>query len=80
MSKKQVELGDRVKDRVSGLEGIAVSYTRWIHGCLRWAVQPSVGKDNKKMDAEWVDDPIRVIYKGMDRLEYRDQNRCFAFL
>ncbi len=60
MTKNQnetVELGDRVKDKATGMKGIAVARTRWIHGCLRWAVQPSVGKDNKKLEAEWVDDP-----------------------
>ena len=69
MTKNQnetVELGDRVKDKASGLKGIAVAYTRWLHGCLRWAVQPPVGKDNKTIAAEWVDDPnLEVLEKAV---------------
>lgn len=64
----KVELGDRVRDKVAGVEGIAVSYTRWLHGFLRWAVQPRTGEDEKKVDAEWVDDPnFEVIEKNVIR-------------
>ena len=63
---EKVELGDRVKDKASGLEGMAVAYTKWRHGCLRWAIQPPVGKDNKKPTEEWIDDPdCEVVEKAV---------------
>ena len=35
-----IELGDRVKDSITGLTGIAVASTKWLHGCERITVQP----------------------------------------
>lgn len=35
-----IELGDKVKDTISGFTGIAVAITKWIHGCDRISVQP----------------------------------------
>ena len=33
-------LGDRVRDKVSGIEGIAVCVTTWLNGCERWSITP----------------------------------------
>lgn len=30
-----VQLGDKVKDRVTGLTGIATARTEWLNGCVR---------------------------------------------
>jgi hypothetical protein len=30
-----VNLGDKVKDRITGLEGIAIGVTTWLYGCRR---------------------------------------------
>lgn len=43
-----IELGDKVKDKISGFEGIAVGRTKWIHGCDRINVaQMGLGKDGE---------------------------------
>ena len=36
----KINLGDRVKDTVTGFTGIAVARTQWLNGCDRVAVQP----------------------------------------
>lgn len=36
----KINLGDRVKDSVTGFAGIAVARTTWLNGCDRIAVQP----------------------------------------
>ncbi|MEO8082530.1 MAG: hypothetical protein ABI780_01775 [Ardenticatenales bacterium] len=41
-----VQLGDKVRDLVTGFEGIAVASTTWLNGCERVSVQP-VGKNEK---------------------------------
>ena len=33
-------LGDRVKDYVTGFEGVVVSRTQFLNRCIRYAVQP----------------------------------------
>jgi hypothetical protein len=44
MSRAVVELGDKVKDKITGLEGIAVSEHKFISGCIQIGVQPPVKK------------------------------------
>ena len=42
-----VKLGYRVKDTITGLKGIAIGSTDWLHGCRRFAVQQEELKDGK---------------------------------
>lgn len=58
-----VELGDKVKDSVTGYEGIAVAKTTWLHGCIRWLVQPPQRKDGSVPDAQAFDDPQLTVVK-----------------
>ena len=49
MPKEKIKLGDKVKDPISGVTGIAVAITKWLYGCNRVAVQPKgVSKDTGK--------------------------------
>lgn len=53
-TEKTIELGDRVRDVVSGLEGIATARTVWLNGCVRWSIDaPAV--DGKIPEALWAD-------------------------
>lgn len=35
-----ITLGDRAKDKITGLTGIVVAKTTWLHGCERITIQP----------------------------------------
>ncbi len=56
-----VELGSRVKDAMTGFEGVAVSCTKYLYGCVSVGVQPTeltpLGK------------PEDVVYFDEQRLE-----------
>lgn len=58
---KEVGLGDKVKDNVTGFSGIVVAITKWLHGCDRIVVQPAVGKDGKVPDSASFDIPQIVV-------------------
>jgi hypothetical protein len=59
-----VELGDRVKDRISKLQGIAVGITNWLYGCQRVTIQPEkADKEGKPADCFTVDEPQVTIIK-----------------
>lgn len=60
-------LGDRVRDRVTGFEGIVVARTTWLHGCVRLTVQPSgLDKDGKIQTAEGFDElQIEILGRGV---------------
>lgn len=51
-----VELGDRIKDPISGLVGICVSITYWLHGCERVAISPEgLTPDGKPLEDVYMD-------------------------
>ena len=48
---KTINLGDRVKDKVTGFAGIVTAKTEWLNGCVRLTVQPEkLEKDGKVKD------------------------------
>jgi hypothetical protein len=53
--KDKVELGDRVRDRVTGLSGIVYGITDWLNGCQRISIQPEEIKDGKPVEMSVID-------------------------
>lgn len=59
-----INLGDKVKDSVTGFKGIAVARTNWLHGCDRITIQPEgVDKDGKLFETFSFDEPQLIILK-----------------
>lgn len=56
-TKKEPQLGDRVKDRVTGFKGIVVATTEWLNGCRRVGVQSEKLEEGKPGDPHWFDAP-----------------------
>lgn len=48
------KLGQRLRDRVTGIEGIATSKVEYLNGCVQYCIQPEA-KDNKNVDHEYFD-------------------------
>jgi hypothetical protein len=59
-----VKLGDKVKDRVTGLTGIVIARTDWLNGCIRMTVQPQELKDGKPVDSSCFDIEELVLLKA----------------
>ncbi len=57
----RIQLGDKVKDTVTGFTGIAIGRTTWLHGCDRVVVQPPVKKDGTLGENQQFDEPSLVI-------------------
>ncbi len=59
-------LGSKVKDRITGFQGIATSRIEYLNGCVQYCVKPPVDKDGKIVDGEWFDDAqLTVVGKGV---------------
>jgi len=58
-----VNLGDRVKDTVSGFSGIAVAKVSYLHGCTRIGVQAPTKNNKKPEDPQYFDEPQLKIVK-----------------
>ena len=55
--KQRVELGNVVRDRITGLQGMAVARTEWLHGCVRITIQPpGLTADGAPRQSETVDE------------------------
>lgn len=59
----KVNLGDEVKDKVTGFKGIVVAITEWLYGCRRVTVQPPAGKDGKVPEGMSFDEPSVDVIK-----------------
>jgi hypothetical protein len=62
-----IQLGDRVKDKITGLTGIAVGITDWLYECRTITVRPDVVKKEAEYPASiGFDEPqLEVIKKGV---------------
>ena len=59
-----VELGSTVKDKISGVVGVAVSRTEYLNGCVQYAVMPKVKKGATEMPSWNIDEEcLEVIGK-----------------
>lgn len=58
-----IELGDKVKDNISGFTGIAVAKHIYLNGCVRYSVQPEIDKEGKLPLIETFDDMQLVVLK-----------------
>lgn len=58
----RIKLGQKVRDKISGNEGVVVARTEWLHGCVRLTIQPEGTKDGCPFDAFVVDEPqVEVV-------------------
>ncbi len=48
-------MGKRVRDKVTGLEGVVTGKATYITGCDQVCVQPKVDKDGKYTEGRWID-------------------------
>jgi hypothetical protein len=62
----QAQLGDRVRDPITGFTGIVVAVAQHITGCDRCAVSAPVDKDGKMGDVMWIDRPtLEIVEAGV---------------
>ena len=58
-----LNLGDRVRDRITKFEGIVTGKTEWLMGCNRVCIQPEKLKDGKPVDRLSFDEILCVLLK-----------------
>jgi len=67
MKNKEIKLGQKVKDIVSGLTGITIAKVEYLNGCVQYAVKPKMKeKDTETPQAEYIDvEQLQVINDGI---------------
>lgn len=68
-----IELGDKVKDKISGFTGITVGKIEYINGCIQFGVKASVGiKNEAPKDIYWIDEKeLSIIKKQAVKIEMK---------
>lgn len=64
------ELGEKVEDLASGVQGIAIGRIEYMNGCVQYLVKPRAGEDGKMPDGHWIDDAqlIKVDLGIIDKI------------
>lgn len=61
------DLGDKVRDRVSGFEGIVCIRMEHLNGCRQYGIYPPVDKDGKIPDAHYIDgEQLELVDNGLN--------------
>jgi len=61
---EQIELGDKVRCKYSGFEGIVVADCRFINGCVQYSVLPKCKDKNEPPKEEQIDaQSLEIIEK-----------------
>lgn len=53
----EINLGDRVRDKITGFQGVVVVISSYLHGCRRLGIQPEELRDGKPGEAQFFDEP-----------------------
>ena len=64
-----IQLGDKVKDTVTGFKGIAVAITQWLNGCDRVTVQPQGLKKDGSVYDTYCFDVTQIEYCGRAKVK-----------
>ena len=56
-----IELGQKVRDLVTGFTGIAIYRCEYLHGCVRIGVTPRVVDDGKLGEVQSFDEPALEV-------------------
>ena len=63
---EEIELGMRIKDKVTGFKGIAVSKCIYLNGCIQFAVKPPVDEKGDIKKDVWIDEAqLEIIDRGI---------------
>jgi len=63
------ELGEILKDRVTGFGGVVMGRTEYFTDCTHYGLCSQSLKDGKPMDWEWFDETRLVRVKGAKKIE-----------
>lgn len=59
-----IELGDKVKDKITGFTGIVIGITIWQNGCRTVGIKTLKLKEGKPQDPYWIDEnQLSIVIK-----------------
>lgn len=70
----EILLGQRVRDKVTGFEGVATAKVIYLNGCIQFCVKPMVDKNGKMVEGEYIDDSQLVVIKDWGDLDIEQES------
>jgi len=68
-----IQLGEKVRDKVTGFVGIATARIKYLNGCIQFCVKPEVTEPGKMPDGIYIDDiQLEVIGEGLTVIQEPD--------
>jgi len=61
---KKIKIGDKVRDKITGFEGIANAKIEYMYGCTQFEVQPLVDEHGNYQKYQWIDEPQLSLVKN----------------
>ncbi len=70
-----VELGDIVRDKITGFQGTAVTKCIYLNGCISFEIQPKLNTKKEWVLSKWIDEPQlesvpKRVHKKPEPVEY----------
>jgi len=65
--KKKIKFGDKVRDKLTGFEGIVTARIQYIYGCIQYEVKPTIDEDGNQRKHDWIDENQLEIIKDNGR-------------
>ena len=59
-----IQIGDKVKDVVTGYAGIVIARTEYLNGCVQFGVKADTLKDGAPIDAQWLDENQLIVVEA----------------
>lgn len=56
-----MQMGDKMRDMISGYEGIATGRTAYMNGCVKWLLERELDKDGKEQSCWFDEQRLNVI-------------------
>ena len=65
-----IELGQKVRDKITGYEGVVTGRSVWLTGCATCGIQARIDKDGKRPELEWFDEiRLEVVDEDIKELD-----------
>ncbi len=64
----EFEVGEILKDKITGFEGVVLGRTEYHTGCNHYGLQSKSLKDGKPIDWEWFDETRLMHVEGSEKM------------
>ena len=68
----EIELGDKVRCKITGFTGIVVARTEFLNGCVQCDILPKGDKKNKMPEANGIDQQSLEVIKSKKKVEKKE--------